>query len=75
VERHVEVEVTGLDRSGEKITIQARGWLARIFQHECDHLAGTIYVDKIVPRTFRTVDNFKLPLAAGVPRMGPTWAD
>ncbi|KAG5008844.1 hypothetical protein JHK87_017359 [Glycine soja] len=52
VERHVDIEVTGLDRYGEPIKINASGWQARILQHECDHLDGTLYVDKMVPKTF-----------------------
>ncbi|XP_074573145.1 peptide deformylase 1A, chloroplastic/mitochondrial [Curcuma longa] len=70
VERYLEVEVTGLDREGQPIKIYASGWQARILQHECDHLDGTLYVDKMVPRTFRTVDNLALPLAAGCPPLG-----
>jgi N-formylmethionyl-tRNA deformylase len=27
--------------------VAARGWLARIFQHEYDHLQGTLYVDRL----------------------------
>jgi len=71
VERSLEVEVTGLDRYGAPIKINASGWQARILQHECDHLDGTLYVDKMVPRTFRTVDNLDLPLAQGCPKLGP----
>ncbi|XP_042057699.1 peptide deformylase 1A, chloroplastic-like isoform X1 [Salvia splendens] len=70
VERHSEVEVTGFDRFGQAIKVDASGWQARIFQHECDHLDGTLYVDKMVPRTFRTVENLDLPLAAGCPKLG-----
>ncbi|KAL5975305.1 Peptide deformylase 1A, chloroplastic/mitochondrial [Asimina triloba] len=70
VERHLEVEVTGLSRYGQPIKVDAAGWQARILQHECDHLDGTLYVDKMVPRTFRTVDNLDLPLAAGCPELG-----
>lgn len=70
VERHLEVEVTGLDRDGQPIGIDASGWQARILQHECDHLDGTIYVDKLVPRTFRTVENLDLPLPSGCPKLG-----
>lgn len=70
VERHVEVEVTGLDREGRPIKVDATGWQARILQHECDHLDGTIYVDKIVPRTFRTVKNLTLPLPKGCSPLG-----
>ena len=67
VERHLDVEVSGLDRNGRPIKVEASGWQARILQHECDHLEGTLYVDKMVPRTFRTVDNLFLPLATGCP--------
>jgi peptide deformylase len=46
VERPLEVKVTGLDRRGKKQTINAKGWLARIFQHEVDHLNGILFVDR-----------------------------
>lgn len=34
--------------SGEAFTIEATGWLARIFQHEFDHLNGTLYADRLL---------------------------
>ncbi|KAL1059735.1 hypothetical protein V6Z11_1Z011800 [Gossypium hirsutum] len=70
VERHLDVEVTGFGRDGQPIKVDASGWQARILQHECDHLDGTLYVDKMVPRTFRTVQNLDLPLAEGCPKLG-----
>ncbi|KAI3891161.1 hypothetical protein MKW98_007466 [Papaver atlanticum] len=70
VERHLEVEVTGVGRDGKPLKVEASGWQARILQHECDHLDGTIYVDKMVPRTFRTVENLDLPLPSAVPKLG-----
>nr|4JE6_A Chain A, Peptide deformylase 1A, chloroplastic/mitochondrial [Arabidopsis thaliana]4JE6_B Chain B, Peptide deformylase 1A, chloroplastic/mitochondrial [Arabidopsis thaliana]4JE7_A Chain A, Peptide deformylase 1A, chloroplastic/mitochondrial [Arabidopsis thaliana]4JE7_B Chain B, Peptide deformylase 1A, chloroplastic/mitochondrial [Arabidopsis thaliana]4JE8_A Chain A, Peptide deformylase 1A, chloroplastic/mitochondrial [Arabidopsis thaliana]4JE8_B Chain B, Peptide deformylase 1A, chloroplasti len=70
VERYLEVVVTGYDRQGKRIEVNASGWQARILQHECDHLDGNLYVDKMVPRTFRTVDNLDLPLAEGCPKLG-----
>ncbi|OMP00110.1 Formylmethionine deformylase [Corchorus olitorius] len=70
VERHLDVEVTGFGRDGQPIKVDASGWQARILQHECDHLEGTLYVDKMVPRTFRTVQNLDLPLAEGCPKLG-----
>ncbi|XP_022714846.1 peptide deformylase 1A, chloroplastic/mitochondrial [Durio zibethinus] len=70
VERQLDVEVTGLGRDGQPIKVDASGWQARILQHECDHLDGTLYVDKMVPRTFRTVQNLDLPLAEGCPQLG-----
>ena len=48
--RHESVTVRGLNRNGEKIKIEAEGWLARIFQHEIDHLDGVLYTDKLVSR-------------------------
>lgn len=70
VERDLEVEVSGLGRDGQPIKLEARGWQARILQHECDHLDGTLYVDKMIKRTFRTVENLELPLPVGCPPLG-----
>lgn len=36
---------TGLD--GERFQVRASGWLARIFQHEYDHLDGVLYADRL----------------------------
>ncbi len=52
VERSLEVEVEGLDENGEPRTLSAVGWPARIFQHECDHLDGTLYIDRMLTRSF-----------------------
>ncbi len=47
VERAQAVTVKGLDRSGRKIRIKAEGFLARVFQHEIDHLNGILFIDHI----------------------------
>ncbi|MSP12015.1 MAG: peptide deformylase [Chloroflexi bacterium] len=47
VDRHVAVEVRALNRSGKPVRIKARGLLARIFQHEIDHLDGILFTDRI----------------------------
>lgn len=39
--------LTGVNGTGEPLSIEATGWLARIFQHEMDHLEGTLYVDRL----------------------------
>lgn len=52
VERALEVEVTGLDERGDPVVWRVAGWPARILQHEVDHLAGTLYVDRMITRTF-----------------------
>lgn len=36
-----------LNLAGQPYEITASGWLARIFQHEFDHLQGTLYVDRL----------------------------
>ncbi|HYF75763.1 MAG TPA: peptide deformylase [Symbiobacteriaceae bacterium] len=46
VYRYEKVQVVALDRGGRKVYIDAEGWLARIFQHEIDHLDGILYTDK-----------------------------
>jgi len=46
VTRAEKVTVKGLNRQGEEITIKAEGYLARIFQHEIDHLEGVLFVDR-----------------------------
>jgi len=45
VERALTVTVKGLTRHGQPVKIKARGWLARIFQHEVDHLDGIVFTD------------------------------
>ena len=45
VERHAEVQVKGLNRHGKPMKVKAKGWLARIFQHEIDHLNGVMFTD------------------------------
>jgi len=45
VERHAEVQVKGLNRHGKPMKVKAKGWLARIFQHEIDHLNGVLFTD------------------------------
>ena len=46
VERSEHVTIVGRDRNGRKIKIKAWGLLARIFQHEIDHLNGILFIDK-----------------------------
>jgi len=46
VERSLEVVVRGQNRRGQPVKIKANGWLARIFQHEIDHLDGILYTDR-----------------------------
>jgi peptide deformylase len=45
VERSLGVTVKGLNRQGKPIRIKAQHWLARIFQHEINHLDGVVFTD------------------------------
>lgn len=45
VERALRVTVKGQSRYGQPMRIKAEGWLARIFQHEIDHLNGVLFTD------------------------------
>jgi len=58
VPRAGRVKVECLDHHGEPKTIEASGWYARILQHEIDHLGGTLYIDRMYPRSFMSVENF-----------------
>ena len=46
VERHAAIQVKGLNRHGKPTKLKAEGWLARIFQHEIDHLNGILFPDR-----------------------------
>ena len=46
VERPLGITIKGLNRRGQPIRIKAEGWLARIFQHEIDHLDGVLFIDR-----------------------------
>ncbi len=46
VERPEKITLVGQDKDGKKIKIKAWGLLARVFQHETDHLNGILFVDK-----------------------------
>ena len=46
VERPTTITVTGQDLSGKPVRVEAEGLLARIFQHEIDHLDGVLILDR-----------------------------
>jgi peptide deformylase len=47
VERHVNIKVEAQDADGNKFQRTFTDWTARIFQHEYDHLQGTLFPDRI----------------------------
>jgi len=46
VPRARKVVLRGLDQRGKKVEVKASGLLARIFQHEMDHLNGALFIDR-----------------------------
>lgn len=47
VKRANKITVTGLDREGNDIEINAEGFEARVYQHEIDHLHGKVFLDRM----------------------------
>ena len=47
VPRHRRLRLQALDREGRPIDLEAEGFLARVLQHECDHLDGRVYLDRM----------------------------
>ena len=75
VSRARSVTVEYLNEFAETRRIHAVGWYARILQHEIDHLAGTLYVDRMKARTLTTLDNLErvwkdLPVSEVQARLG-----
>jgi peptide deformylase len=46
VKRSLSITVKGQNRHGQPVKIKANGWIARIFQHEIDHLDGILFPDR-----------------------------
>ena len=61
VERYESVVVKGQNRQGQPVKIKATGWLARIFQHEIDHLDGIVYTD-LTDKVWKPTSEDEIPL-------------
>jgi len=59
VRRAVNVRVRYTDADGDDHDTTVRGLTAGTWQHECDHLDGTLIVDRAVPATLSTWDSFE----------------
>jgi len=57
VKRSRAVAVEFWDEHCNPQRIEATGWYARILQHEIDHLFGRLYIDRMEPRSFMSLDN------------------
>ncbi|WP_246125333.1 peptide deformylase [Cellulomonas xylanilytica] len=64
VARARHVHLTGTDESGAAVDEIVGGWSARIVQHETDHLAGTLYLDRAELRSLAATDDFGARWAA-----------
>ena len=51
VPRHTHIRYTGYDQYGGKIDREVKGFHARVVQHECDHLYGVLYPQRITDMT------------------------
>ena len=47
VPRAESLEVEAYNRKGERVRFQAHGFFARVIQHECDHLVGKVFLDRM----------------------------
>lgn len=50
VERPKQIEIEYFNRHGEKVTLRAEGYFARVFLHEMDHLDGILFADKMIKK-------------------------
>jgi len=57
VPRFARLRLEALDREGKPYTVEAEGFHARVIQHECDHLEGNVYLDRM--RDMRTLSFIK----------------
>ncbi len=54
VPRYTKIRFRAYDRHGKRIDLVAEGFAARVIQHECDHLWGKLYIDRIQDTTSLT---------------------
>lgn len=64
VERPVGVKVEAQDARGRKVSLSLKDWQARIFQHEYDHLQGSLYFERMKPEVLDMIRPQLLELEA-----------
>ncbi len=65
VKRYARVEVKGIDLDGRERVWEAQGLLARMFQHEIDHLEGILFIDRLGPIKRRRLKSMLLKKERG----------
>jgi len=58
VKRSKQITVQALDENGDEFTINAQKLLARVVQHELDHLNGVVFTDTADPKTFMSQNEY-----------------
>lgn len=58
IPRFIKIKYTAYDINGDKLEGIAEGYLARILQHEIDHLRGVLFIDKISPDQVLTMGEY-----------------
>lgn len=58
VSRHKSIRVAFINRSGQRVEQRFEGFIARVFQHEFDHINGTLFVDRAHPLTLCSEEEF-----------------
>lgn len=59
VPRYKKIRYQAYTLEGEKITGEAEGFLARIIQHEIDHIEGVLFVDRAAPNTLMPIEEYR----------------
>jgi peptide deformylase len=60
VPRWTRLKLEALDRHGKPYTLEAADFFARVIQHECDHLEGSVYLDRMADmRTLSFIKEFE----------------
>jgi peptide deformylase len=54
VPRYTKIRLRAYDRNGQRVDFVAEGFHARVIQHECDHLWGKLYIDRVRDTTSLT---------------------
>ena len=68
VTRHIQVRVEGVDEQGQAISKDADGFVARVLQHEIDHLDGVLFVDRLPEKLRRKAMRELTRQSLGLPR-------
>lgn len=65
IERYEKVAVKSIDINGKEYFIEASGMIARVLQHEIDHLDGRLFIDKLSPAQRRLIKGKLNKIKAG----------